>query len=144
MKCIEILKKHGKSVQDLASSLNITRQHVYRLIKDYEDDKLDSINYGYLWAFDYLFKDGKKADNYEFDIRMIDVKNKMLQNSNMFSQSSKEAFAIKPNCYITKNYIKKFEFKKMKSDRYILKINDEERYELTEKQMKLFLAMYDL
>lgn len=45
MNCIEILKEHGKSVQDLANSLNVTRQHVYRLIKDYDDGNLDSIKY---------------------------------------------------------------------------------------------------
>lgn len=75
---------------------------------------------------------------------MIDVKNKLLSNNSFSEQCSKEAFAIKPNCYITKNYIKKFEFKKLNQNIYVLKINDEEVYELTEKQIRLFLSMYDL
>lgn len=144
MKCNEILKKHKVSVVQLANVLNMTRQHAYRLINEYDNERYDNLNAKIQWSFDLLFLEDDNCSNEEFNNKLIAVKEKINELDTIGCNLSKEAFQVAHNSYITKNHIRTFEYKLINKDVYELKINGVEMYSISKKQLKIFLHMYDL
>ena len=142
MKCIEILEKHKVSVTKLAEKLRISRQHLYRLLYEFDKGNLASRNATIDWGLEYLFSE--KLDTFEFINRMAEVEYRINNTDKLGKQVSKEAFNVGKNRYITKNYVRTFEYNKIKDDMYELRINDMDIYQITKEQLMTFLYMYDL
>ncbi len=143
MNCNEILKKHKVSVIQLSNMLNMTRQHLYRLMKEYDDGNRDNFSSKLQWCFDLIFENDD-CTNEEFNNKLIQIKEKMNELDTLGKKISKEAFAIGYNSYITKNHIRTFEYKLINKEIYELKINGVEIYNISKQQLKTFLYMYDL